>query len=105
MIIDSYQHFCKYQPIKYEWIDNSMSVIRKDFSPSDFQKIYAENGIDLCIKIQADQTLGETDFRMDLAHKNDFLKGIVGCVDLGEENIERVSILVENVKTFYNIKN
>lgn len=90
MIIDSHQHFWKYEPIKHDWIDDAMSVIRKDFMPSDLQKVYAENGIDGCVAIQADQTLEETDFLLDLAENNNFIKGIVGWVDLRAENIEEV---------------
>lgn len=90
MIIDSHQHFWKYEAVKHDWIDDAMSVIRKDFMPSDLQKVYAENKIDGCVAIQADQTLEETDFLLDLADKNDFIKGIVGWVDLRAENIEEI---------------
>ncbi len=90
MVIDSHQHFWKYEPVKHGWIDNEMSVIRKDFLPEDLQKVYAENGIDGCVAVQADQTLEETDFLIDLASKNDFIKGIVGWVDLRSENIDEV---------------
>ncbi|ARV16513.1 amidohydrolase family protein [Polaribacter sp. SA4-12] len=90
MVIDSHQHFWKYEPVKHEWIDDEMSVIRRDFMPSDLQKLYAENGIDGCVAVQADQTLEETDFLLDLADKNDFIKGVVGWVDLRAENIEEV---------------
>lgn len=90
MIIDSHQHFWKYEPVKHDWIDDDMSVIRKDFLPEDLKKVYAENGIDGCVAVQADQTLEETDFLLDLADKNDFIKGIVGWVDLRAENIEEV---------------
>lgn len=90
MVLDSHQHFWKYEPVKHEWIDDAMSVIRKDFLPQDLQKVYAENGIDGCIAVQADQTLEETDFLLDLADKNDFIKGIVGWVDLRAENIEEI---------------
>ncbi len=90
MVIDSHQHFWKYELVKHEWIDHAMSVIRKDFMPSDLQKVYTENGIDGCVAVQADQTLEETDFLLDLASKNDFIKGIVGWVDLRAENIEEV---------------
>jgi L-fuconolactonase len=40
--------------------------------------------------VQADQTLEETDFLIDLASNNSFIKGIVGWVDLRAENIENV---------------
>jgi L-fuconolactonase len=90
MIIDSHQHFWKYDPIKHDWIDDSMLVIRKDFMPSDLKKVYQENDIEGCIAVQADQTLEETDFLLALAKENDFIKGIVGWVDLRAENIDEV---------------
>ncbi|GGW22026.1 amidohydrolase family protein [Arenibacter certesii] len=89
MIIDSHQHFWKYNPKKHAWINEEMSVIRRDFLPSDLQTVYAENGVDGCVAVQADQNLQETDFLLELAHDNDFIKGVVGWVDLRNENVER----------------
>tara|TARA_R110002126_G_scaffold291782_1_gene458030 strand:+ start:57170 stop:57997 length:828 start_codon:yes stop_codon:yes gene_type:complete len=88
MIIDSHQHFWQYEPVKHSWIDDEMAVIRRDFLPSDLQKVYQENGVDGCVAVQADQTLAETDFLIDLASKNDFIKGIVGWVDLRSNAVE-----------------
>ncbi|MFK5972390.1 MAG: amidohydrolase family protein [Flavobacteriaceae bacterium] len=90
MIIDAHQHFWKYEPIKHGWIDESMTVIRQDFLPSDLQKIYETNGIDGCVAVQADQTIEETNFLLKLAEENNFIKGVVGWVDLGAENIDSV---------------
>lgn len=90
MTIDSHQHFWKYEPVKHSWIDDNMSVIRKDFLPSDLKKVYIENGIDGCVSVQADQTLAETDFLLKLANQNDFIKGVVGWADLRGENIDSV---------------
>ena len=90
MTIDSHQHFWKYEAVKHSWIDDEMAVIRRDFLPSDLAKAYKENGIDGCVAVQADQTLEETDFLIDLASKNSFIKGIVGWVDLRADNIEEV---------------
>ncbi len=88
MVIDSHQHFWNYEPVKHEWIDDAMKVIRRDFSPSDLKKEYQENGIDGCVAVQADQTLAETDFLIQLSNKNEFIKGIVGWVDLRSEVVE-----------------
>ena len=101
MVIDSHQHFWKYEPVKHSWIDDDMSVIRRDFSPSDLAKVYQENSIDGCVAVQADQTLEETDFLIDLASINNFIKGIVGWVDLRAENIENV---LEKYSTDKNVK-
>ncbi|MDY7397036.1 amidohydrolase, partial [Aureibaculum sp. 2210JD6-5] len=88
MTIDAHQHFWKYDTIRHGWIDDSMSVIRKDFLPADLKKVYQENGIDGCVAVQADQTLRETDFLLELGNENDFIKGVVGWADLRAENID-----------------
>lgn len=88
MIIDSHQHFWQYHPVKHAWIDDAMAVIRKDFMPHDLAKVYQEEGVDGCIAVEADQNPAETDFLLKLASENDFIKGIVGWVDLRSEAVE-----------------
>ena len=88
MIIDSHQHFWNYDPIKDSWIDDSMSIIRKNFLPKDLEPILIENGVDGCIAVQADQSELETQFLIDCACSNSFIKGVVGWVDLTSKNID-----------------
>ena len=88
MIIDSHQHFWNYEPEKHSWIDDEMSVIRRDFLSDDLQKVFDENGVDACVAVQADQTTEETDFLISIAENNNFIKGVVGWVDLRSESIE-----------------
>ena len=90
MIIDSHQHFWVYEAEKHAWLDDNMKIIRKDFMPEDLQLVYQNNGVDGCVAVQADQTLAETDFLLALAEKNNFIKGVVGWVDLRASNIEEV---------------
>ena len=90
MVIDSHQHFWYYEPEKHSWINDSMSVIRHDFLPTDLKKVYDENGINGCVAVQADQTLEETDFLLKLAQDNEFIKGVVGWLDLRAKNIDLV---------------
>jgi L-fuconolactonase len=88
MRIDSHQHFWKYDPVKNAWIDESMKVIRKDFFPEHLKPILQAAKIDGCVAVQADQSEAETTFLLDFAHKNDFVKGVVGWVDLLADNVE-----------------
>ena len=85
--IDSHQHFWKYNPQKHGWITDDMKVIQRDFLPSDLLPILQKNKIDGCISIQADQTEDETDFLLELSDNHDFIKGIVGWVNLRANNI------------------
>ncbi len=90
MIIDSHQHFWYYNPKTHAWINDSMAVIRKDFLPQELEQVYAKNGIDGCIAVQANQTLEETQFLLSLAKTYNFIKGVVGWVDLCHTNLEKV---------------
>lgn len=80
--IDSHQHFWKYNPIRDAWITDQMKVIQRDFLPHDLAPILKENIIDGCVTVQADQSETETQSLLELAAKNDFVKGVVGWVDL-----------------------
>lgn len=88
MIIDSHQHFWIFEKEKHAWIDDNMANIRRDFLPMDLEPIYNENKVGGCIAVQADQTLKENDFLLDLASKHDFIKGIIGWVDLRSERLQ-----------------
>jgi L-fuconolactonase len=82
MYIDSHQHFWKYDPREYDWIDESMKSLRRDFLPQDLQPELQRNGFDGCIAVQARQTLEETRWLLELAGKHAFISSVVGWVDL-----------------------
>lgn len=86
--IDAHQHFWQYDAAKHNWITDEMAVIRRDFLPQDLHPLLQQNGIAGCIAVQADQTENETEFLLQLAEKNDFIKGIVGWVDLLSGQVE-----------------
>jgi len=85
--IDSHQHFWKFDPVRDSWIDETMSKIQKDFLPEDLLPLLTENKFSGCVAVQASQSEDETNFLADLASKNNFIKGIVGWVDLRADNI------------------
>ena len=64
-----------------------MSVIRRDFLPPELEILLKENGIDGCVVVQADQSENETIFQIINAEENDFIKGVVGWVDLQSEHV------------------
>lgn len=82
MKIDAHQHFWKYDPVRDAWINEDMAQIRKDFMPDDLLPVLKENAIDGCVAVQADQSLVENDFLLSLADQHDWIKGVVGWLDL-----------------------
>lgn len=99
MRIDSHQHFWNYHPVKDAWITDDMQVIQKDFLPADLFPLLEENEIDGCVAVQSDQSEAETDFLLSLANENDFIKGVVGWVDLRADNLdERLAFYANHKK-------
>ncbi|MCB0571944.1 MAG: amidohydrolase family protein [Phaeodactylibacter sp.] len=88
MVIDAHQHFWKYHPQKHAWINDEMAVLKRDFLPPDLEPLYREHGIDGCVAVQAEQSEAETEFLLALAEQFDFIRGVVGWVDLRAKNIE-----------------
>ena len=85
--IDSHQHFWKFDPIRDSWIDDSMQKIQRDFLPEDLLPLLTNNKFQGCVAVEAHQSETQTNFLVDLASKNDFIKGVVGWVDLLDKNV------------------
>lgn len=88
MRIDAHQHFWQFDPVRDSWITDDMSVIQKDFYPADLKIVLDQNGFDGCVAVQADQSEEQTNFLIGLANENNFIKGVVGWVDLQADKIE-----------------
>lgn len=89
MIIDAHHHYWQYNPVEYDWIDDSMKVIRTDFLPDKLAPTIQEAGINGVVSVQARQLVKETDWLLGMARQNKFMKGVVGWLPLIEDDIER----------------
>jgi len=87
-MIDAHQHFWKYNPVRDSWINDEMKVIQRDFFPADLWPHLKAHGIQGCVAVQADQSEEETNFLLKLADEHDFVKGVVGWVDLRSPNLQ-----------------
>ncbi|HTR28189.1 MAG TPA: amidohydrolase family protein [Puia sp.] len=86
--IDAHQHFWKYDPVKHGWINDEMWVIRRDYSPADLLPLLKSAGMDGCVTVQVNQEEEENAGLLDLAAKNDFIKAVIGWVDLQHPDVE-----------------
>ncbi len=88
MNIDSHQHFWKYNPEEYEWINDDMQILKRDYLPEDLEPQIFKCGFHGTIAVQARQSIAETRWLLSLAQKNGFIKGVVGWVDLCSKQLE-----------------
>jgi L-fuconolactonase len=104
MIIDSHHHYWHYNPVEYDWIDDSMKVIRTDFLPVKLEQTIREAGIDGVVSVQARQSVTETDWLIRMAHENKFMKGVVGWLPLINDNIEAYLIKYSGEKLLKGVR-
>jgi L-fuconolactonase len=88
MVIDSHNHFWKFDPAEYGWIDESKAVIRRDFLPADLRDAMLSANVDGTIAVQARQSMEETHWLLGLAAENKFIRGVVGWVPLTSEHVK-----------------
>lgn len=88
MRVDAHQHFWRYTPAGYAWIDESMRALRRDFLPEDLAPEMRRAGVERCITVQVRQTLEETRWLLELADRHAFVAGVVGWVDLQADDVE-----------------
>jgi L-fuconolactonase len=81
MRIDAHQHFWRYDPAAYGWIQSDWPI-RRDFLPEDLEPELSAAGLDGCVAVQARQTLEESRWLLELADQWPFIRGVVGWVDL-----------------------
>jgi L-fuconolactonase len=88
-MIDTHQHYWRFVAAEYEWIDDSMAVLKRDFLPPDALQEMVRTGVTASIAVQARQTLDETRFLLDLSDRYPFITGVVGWIDLQGEDVGR----------------
>jgi L-fuconolactonase len=88
MRLDAHQHFWKYNAADYAWITDDMALLKRDFLPHDLAPLLASSGFDGSIAVQAQHSVDEMRWLLELAAQNRFIKGVVGWVDLAAPSLQ-----------------
>lgn len=97
MKVDAHQHFWRFSGHEsdYVWMTGDYAVLGRDFGPNALAPLLKAVGFAGTIAVQAREMPKETDYLLDLAASHDFIKGVVGWLDLCapeiDEELERVS--------------
>lgn len=86
MRIDAHQHFWQYTADEFPWIDDSMSVLRQDFSVSQSQEHLKAHQFDAAIAIQARPLIEENDWLLSLAQETSNILAVIGWINLFSED-------------------
>jgi L-fuconolactonase len=87
MIIDSHIHLWDFDEQRDAWITADMSILRRNYLPAELSELLKENTVEGCVAVQAGQSEAETKFLVKQAEENDFIKGVVGWIDLQSDHL------------------
>src|SRR5215831_3222190 len=87
MRIDAHQHFWRYSPEEYAWIDDSMPGLCRDFLPAELNAELYRAGFEASIAVQACHRLEETRWLLELAETESFIAGVIGWVNLRSPDV------------------
>ena len=82
MRIDAHHHLWRIGRGDYDWLTPDLAAIHRDFEPADLKPLLDAQGIDGTILVQAAPTVAETEFMLGLAADHDWIRGVVGWVDM-----------------------
>jgi L-fuconolactonase len=102
--IDAHQHFWNYNENEYSWLDNRLGMLKRDFKPENLKEVLDDNGFSGSVAIQARQTVEETRWLLSLARQYDFIKTVVGWIDLQSEKIEEHLIEFTGERKFAGVR-
>lgn len=80
--IDAHHHLWRYTAAEFDWIDDSMAVLRRDFALNELAGLMAEAGVTATVAVQARQTVEETRWLLDTAAAGSPIAGVVGWLPL-----------------------
>jgi L-fuconolactonase len=90
MRIDAHQHFWDLDRFEYSWMPPEPSVLRQTFLPDRLARILTRNRFEGSVLVQANTLLAETHWLLDLADANEFIRAVVGWVDLTDQRLGSV---------------
>ncbi len=89
MYLDSHVHFWKLDRGDYVWISPDNTILFQDRLPSELEPALETHGAAGVILVESASTVAEIEYMLELAEKYDWIKGIVGGLDLTSEQFEK----------------
>jgi L-fuconolactonase len=85
--IDCHQHFWQLSRGDYHWLTPELTLLYTDYLPVNLSQELTDSNVTETILVQAAETEAETLFLLELAHKNTFVAGVVGWVDMESPSV------------------
>ncbi len=80
--VDAHHHLWRFNQVEFAWIDDAMSMLRRDFLTGDLASELTTARIDATVAVQARESIEETIWLMECARLTPAICGVVGWAPL-----------------------
>lgn len=81
-LIDTHIHVWNLKKVTYGWLQDAPSVLHRTFDIKELETERKKAGVTEGVLVQAANSLEDTDWMLDVADKNQWIKGVVGWLPL-----------------------
>jgi L-fuconolactonase len=81
-IIDTHIHVWNFDKAAYPWLDGNTSILNRTYNIDEIEKDRKQKNITEGVLVQASNNLEDTDWMLQVAAGNDWIKGVVGWLPL-----------------------
>jgi L-fuconolactonase len=91
-VIDAHLHVWDRSRSGYPWLTPELGALFRDFGPEEAGAELAAAGIDAAVLVQADDTLADTRYLLEIAGRHDFVAAVVGWVPIDDAATTRAAL-------------
>lgn len=81
-LIDTHIHVWNLQHSSYNWLKQANPMLRRDYAIDELSPRLAEAGVTEGILVQAENSIADTEWMLQVAHNTPWIKGVVGWLPL-----------------------
>jgi len=83
-LIDTHVHIWDFKRANYDWLKNDTSILNRTYGIAEYDIARKEIGIKEAVLVQAANNFEDTNFMLETAAANDWVRGVVGWLPLME---------------------
>jgi len=102
--IDAHHHLWDLKKRNYAWMSSDLKPIYRNFLVEDLVKTVAPYKITGTVLVQAHQSVEETRWLLELAGKSNLILGVVGWVDLKDQQLGKTLADLKKHKKFKGVR-
>ncbi|MCU7549669.1 amidohydrolase family protein [Chitinophagaceae bacterium LB-8] len=97
-LIDTHIHIWNFDKAQYKWLEGDTSILNRTYHIEELEEDRLAAGVSGGILVQAANNFEDTDWMLEVAANNDWLKGVVGWLPLNDPAATEIALTEKYLK-------